>query len=315
MTALARQQDDVVTRVQALTFGMTPDAIRTLRQRHGWGSPIRGAMFVPPVRNELRAHARAASTVLGGTICGLTAARLHGLPGLPERLPGEPVDLAFPDADQERRRRGYRRHRSSFEPWEVTDHAGIPTSSLRRTLEDVAVMHDRETFITTMDATLHARRITPADVAEMRRRVWCRRGGGTTRTWWPLIDGKAESPLESRIRLVLCDAGLPPGETQWPVRDPVTGNEVARLDFAWPSLQVAIEADGVGPHGQPAALYRDRRRQNDLVRLGWEILRFTWRDAISDAERLTEIVRAVLRDAEARAVRGSGGSAGSMRWP
>ncbi|WP_261558740.1 endonuclease domain-containing protein [Frankia tisae] len=39
------------------------------------------------------------------------------------------------------------------------------------------------------------------------------------RDWFDLVDGRAESPLESRLRLLLADADLPPPEVQWPVWD------------------------------------------------------------------------------------------------
>ncbi len=117
-----------------------------------------------------------------------------------------------------------------------------------------------------------------------------------------MIDGRAESPLETRLRLLLGDAGLLPDETQWPVHHPATGEFIARLDFAWPTLRLGIEADGVGPHSEPQALLRDRRSQNDLVRLDWEVLRFTWQDAAPGtpaARRTTVIVRTALADATA----------------
>ncbi|MCK9877598.1 DUF559 domain-containing protein [Frankia sp. Ag45/Mut15] len=95
------------------------------------------------------------------------------------------------------------------------------------------------------------------------------------------------------------------------MRDPATGSIVARLDFAWPTALLALEADGVGPHSEPQALFRDRHRQNQLVHLGWEVLRFTFLDATAHARRLTETVRAALRDAESRrATRSLRGSPG-----
>ncbi|SNQ49549.1 hypothetical protein FRACA_3410006 [Frankia canadensis] len=91
--------------------------------------------------------------------------------------------------------------------------------------------------------------------------------------------------VKTRLRLLLGDAGLLPEQTQWPVRDPRSGRLVARVDFAWPGARLAVEADGVGPLGLPAAPHRDRARQNDLVRLGWNLLRFTWWDALSAPAR------------------------------
>jgi very-short-patch-repair endonuclease len=64
-------------------------------------------------------------------------------------------------------------------------------------------------------------------------------------------------------------------------------------DLAWPTARLIGEADGQAPHGQPAALYRDRRRQNRLVEAGWQILRFTWQDTLEPAY-IPTVVRAAL---------------------
>ncbi len=96
VVALARRQDDVATRAQARALGMSDQSIQLRRRRRGWASPVRGAKLVPPVRDEFRALARVALLVVGGTVCGLAAARLHQLPGLPRGGPDELVDLGFP---------------------------------------------------------------------------------------------------------------------------------------------------------------------------------------------------------------------------
>ncbi|WP_157467414.1 endonuclease domain-containing protein [Frankia sp. QA3] len=189
---------------------------------------------------------------------------------------------------------------------DTVDLAGIRTSTIRRTLEDLALLCDRELFVSVLDAMLQQEHLTRDDVLDLRERVTARRNGDRAQRWWSQIDGRAESPLETRVRLLLGDAGLLPDELQWLVRDPSTGLSLARLDFAWPLLRVAIETDGTGPHSELTALYRDRTRQNALVRLGWDVLRFTWRDAMDGARGLRETVRAALRRARADAPPGGG---------
>ena len=52
------------------------------------------------------------------------------------------------------------------------------------------------------------------------------------------------------------------------------GNDLSQLDLA-----TVAELDGVDVHSEPAALLRDRARQNDLVACGAvDLLRFTGRD-------------------------------------
>lgn len=56
------------------------------------------------------------------------------------------------------------------------------------------------------------------------------------------MDGGAQSPYETRTRLVLLAAGLPRPDTQLVVRD--RGRFVARLDMGWAAWKVAVEFDG-----------------------------------------------------------------------
>lgn len=87
-----------------------------------------------------------------------------------------------------------------------------------------------------------------------------------------LSDPRAESPPESRLRLQLVLAGLHP-VPQFEVWD--GGRFLARVDLAFPALRIAIEYDGRAVHERADVFARDRQRQNDLVRAGWAILRFT----------------------------------------
>jgi very-short-patch-repair endonuclease len=92
-----------------------------------------------------------------------------------------------------------------------------------------------------------------------------------------MADGRSESAFETRLRLLFVRAGIPPEILQFRVYTEA-GREIARLDMAWPSVKLAVEADGRETHDALPALYRDRVRANDLeLELeGWMILRFTW---------------------------------------
>jgi len=91
-----------------------------------------------------------------------------------------------------------------------------------------------------------------------------------------LSDPRAESPPESWVRLILHDAGVPAPALQHEVR--VGGRVLARLDMAWPKVRLYLEYDGRDAHSTDEAFLRDRRRQNDLLALGWVCLRFTAED-------------------------------------
>jgi very-short-patch-repair endonuclease len=92
-----------------------------------------------------------------------------------------------------------------------------------------------------------------------------------------LTDPRSESTFETLLRLRFVRAGLVPEALQYEVVD-AAGQVYARLDIAWPSIKLAIEADGRIHHDTVPALYRDRTRANALELQGWTILRFTWAD-------------------------------------
>ncbi|WP_307873777.1 MULTISPECIES: DUF559 domain-containing protein [unclassified Frankia] len=126
-----------------------------------------------------------------------------------------------------------------------------------------------------------------------------RHGAPVRVRWLADVDARAESPLESRLRLALADRGLRPAEVQFAVVDEV-GRPVARADLAYPEQRLLVEADGAVFHrdhaGDPQPLYRDRERQNALARLGWTVLRFTWSDVLTRPDDVADVVcRALSR--------------------
>ena len=103
---------------------------------------------------------------------------------------------------------------------------------------------------------------------------------------------RPDSLLESRMARLLRAHGLPPAVFQFEVHR--NGRFVARLDFAYPAIRLAIEVDAFDSHSSPRALQHDLRRQNALVALGWTVLRFTWADVVRRPERVAAEIHSVL---------------------
>jgi very-short-patch-repair endonuclease len=87
-----------------------------------------------------------------------------------------------------------------------------------------------------------------------------------------LCDRRAESPMETRLRLTLVRGGLPRPEVQYRVLDEY-GFPLARLDLAYPLARLAIEYDGAG-HLDRRRWASDRARDATLAGEGWQTLRF-----------------------------------------
>jgi hypothetical protein len=116
------------------------------------------------------------------------------------------------------------------------------------------------------------------------------RGSACARRAAALADGLAESPQESRLRLLLHRSGLPLSVAQYEVRH--GGRFVARVDFAWPGRRQALEYDGAW-HGAPDQLARDRRRMNGLAAAGWRTHFVTAGDLRRPDVLLTQLGRAL----------------------
>lgn len=112
-----------------------------------------------------------------------------------------------------------------------------------------------------------------------------------------LADPRAESPLESFLRLVLIEGGLPPEDLQHELADE-DGRTVARVDIWYDG--VAVEADGFAFHRERASYRRDRWRAQELATRGVLYLPYSWED-VSFAP-----ARVVMTSALALAARSAG---------
>ncbi|WP_336923739.1 DUF559 domain-containing protein [Aquipuribacter sp. SD81] len=119
-----------------------------------------------------------------------------------------------------------------------------------------------------------------------------RRGVRTARRALPLLDGRAESPPESVLRLLVHEAGLPRPVPQLVVTGP-DGRAVARVDLGWPDQRVAVEYDG-RHHMEAGQWQRDLRRRERLEELGWRVVVVTREDLAHDPLGTAARVRRAL---------------------
>ncbi|HET9780823.1 MAG TPA: DUF559 domain-containing protein [Candidatus Dormibacteraeota bacterium] len=101
---------------------------------------------------------------------------------------------------------------------------------------------------------------------------------------------KAESPMETRLRWLLLQSGLPKPEVQANLHD-TNGRFLGRADLYYPSAKLVIEYDG-GIHRE--RLVEDNRRQNSILNAGYKLLRFTAADVHQRTDVVVEQVRSSL---------------------
>lgn len=141
---------------------------------------------------------------------------------------------------------------------------------MARTLVDCAREWPLVDAVVALDAALHERQVRRPDLqaAVLRQTHWL--GIGAAARALGLSDGRAESPLETRGRLALLNAGLPCPELQVDLYGP--RGFVARVDAWFEDAGVAVEFDGrvkyEDPHSgrSPAEVAWEEKRREDLIR-------------------------------------------------
>jgi len=95
------------------------------------------------------------------------------------------------------------------------------------------------------------------------------------------------SEAERRLLDLVRGARLPAPETNVMVH----GHEV---DFHWPGQNLIVEVDGYAFHASRGSFERDRRRDRELMAVGYRVLRFTWREITEEAHAVVAAVAAAL---------------------
>lgn len=279
---LVRRQEGAATTAQLLAAGLTRRQLRTL-VGNGWRYQTRGVMVASEPADAFRASVRAALLACPSAVaCGVTAARIHGLWGLPQWVPNERPHLLLAAGRSYNARNGVRLHSGAL-PEERTVRDRLPVTTIERTVLDMSPVLAFNDLVCLLDSALRLGwqpRLSKRMTQKLRAAL-------------ALADVRAESAFETLLRLLFVHAGVPPEALQFEVFD-VDGRLYARLDMAWPSTKVAVEADGRAHHDAVDALYRDRTRANQLELQGWTILRFTWADLVRRPDWIVDQVRRAL---------------------
>lgn len=164
-------------------------------------------------------------------------------------------------------------HNETLLPGEVTAIDGVAVTGAARTAFDVERWTpSRLQAVQRLDALANATDVKINDIEAIMARHPGMRGLVRLRAVLPFVDRGAESPQETRTRLVLIDAGLPAPQTQIRVCDEY-GDFVARIDMGYRELLVGIEYDGPQHWTDSAQRQRDIDRHVALADLGWTIIR------------------------------------------
>jgi very-short-patch-repair endonuclease len=268
---------------EAVTKGvLTPNQLRGPAWR-----PLFRDVYVDasvPVTHRLRAVAAARLLVPGAVVSGLSAAVLWGVE---LAAADDDVELTLPPGAGGRRTAGVRVRRAAIEPREVTTRRGTHVTTPLLTAVRVASVLGGDEAVVAIDQMVAAGVV---DLREIRTRVAVQGVGARARSACGRADGLAQSPQETRLRLLMRRHRLPEPIAQYEIRH--GGRFVARVDFAWPERKVAVEYDGLW-HSEDGQFAKDRRRLNRLREAGWTVVFVTAAD-LREPERLVASIRAAL---------------------
>ena len=228
---------------------------------------------------------------------GRSAAYLLGAESLVDG--GTPVEVTVPDVDRFGPVSGLTVRRTSVPDSDVRSVGRYSCTTPLRTALDIARREELPESVVALDVLRARGLVRPGQLTEAAGVLPAGRGSRRARFAVALADERAESPPETRLRVMLRSAGLllvP----QYVVRD-ADGRFVARVDLAFPEHRIAIEYDGAW-HGNPGQLARDRRRLNALQVAGWTVLHVTATD-MHRPDVLIESVRQLLTAHESGVLR------------
>jgi hypothetical protein len=293
------------TMADAKRAGLSRMHVRGLLSK-GWVRPILYGVMVDAGTEdtiELRSAALARVCPPGSIICDRTAAWLHGVDIQIERDPLwlPPLEVFRSGGDGLRRAETVRGKRTLDLDRDVVEVGEVQVTSLLRTGCDLGRLLRRHNAFAAMNALAAAGRLTTSMFELELPRFGGMRGVVQFRDLAVKLEPTVESPAESVVLLQIIDAGLPTPQAQHIVRDRF-GNIVARLDFAYPELLLAVEYDGEIGHSTPEQQERDLRRRSRLAAMGWTSLVLTSADVFVPDPRTARLVRAAMEAAVARSV-------------
>jgi hypothetical protein len=269
--ALAGSQHGAISREQALKHGMSGRVIDRRLASGEWGSLFKGAYFLGGTERtwEQKAIGGVLAAGEGSVASHRAAGALLGLPGVPRWVE---VTVLRP---RQVRIDGLIAHRTRVLPSEdVGVVRGIPVTTAGRTIADLSRVYSKARMDPILNYAMANRLVTRA---EMVGRATGRRHDDVLHE---LLDERPASarPIGSNFEFglfrALRDAGLPLPQPQYRVLMPDGG--LVYLDFAYPEVKLAIEADSYIWHASLEAWQRDRARNGELVAIGWSILPITY---------------------------------------
>lgn len=309
LRCLAERQGGAFTRRQAFECGYAPDHVKHLlrtrewlRLRTGVYTDAKAFLALDEVAGYLvRIHAAALVLRRSAVLSHTSAVALHGLAlwGCDLSM----VHFSRTRTGGSRREAGIDHHRAHLPPDHVQESDGLLVTTPARSVVDTTTICSFESAVVMADSALHTGQVTDASLEAAMAAVRGSPGSHKVGHVLAFADGLAESPGESRCRVLFKAQGLPTPELQVPIVDD-DGVLVGRVDFLFREQRTIVEFDGqmkygLGPGSPVDDLFAEKVREDTLRELGYEVVRLTWAD-LADPVRTAARVRAAFARARRR---------------
>lgn len=275
------------TRADAIAAGIDPRLLRGKRFRRIFKGVYISADVAPSPLHRVEA-----AVILhppGAFASHVSAARVYDLP-VPH-FADEHVSVFA--AEDRRRRPGIQPHvrpRSSA----VGRLRGIRVSMPVPMFVELASMLSLVDLVVVGDALVRRKLVTREDLVVGCRESSDRHAAAALRAA-ELVRAGVDSPMETRLRMLIVLAGLPEPRVNHTVRDQ-HGNVIRRFDLSYPSLKLIVEYDGRQHAEDPDQYESDISRREQLDIWGWRIVIVTAKGIFQRPDETLLRVRTALRD-------------------
>jgi very-short-patch-repair endonuclease len=284
---LAAKQHGVVAYRQLLALGFGPGAIEH-RVRFGRLLLVHRGVYAAGharVSDEGRHMAAVLACGDGAALSRWSAARRWEL----LRVYDAVIDVVV--CGDAHGRIGIRLHRArDLHRHDMTRRDGIPTTSVPRTLLDLAVVAPDRALKRAVNEADRRGRLNREAVRELLERNQGRRGTRRLRAVIARVDPgtrRTRSELEVDFRKLW---------REFKIEEPISNETVAgyEVDMFWPEADLIVELDHYDYHRTPAEFTNDRRKWAALKKLGHEVLPVSDEWLNNDPREVAETVRALL---------------------
>lgn len=191
-------------------------------------------------------------------------------------------------------RRGVAAHRADAR-FGVVEHRGLPIAAPAAVFAQMAaVAPDLVELVVLGDSLVRAGWVTPEELVEIAQ-SWDGKGARRARRAARLVRAGVDSPMETRLRMLVVLAGFPEPVVNLVVRHE-NGEWRVRFDLCYPHLKLIIEYDGEHHLFDRKQWTKDLRRREWLEGQGWRIIVVNADAYYNDPRQTLSRIRAAMVD-------------------